>query len=532
MFHSAASGEGPGPVPVALGFLTGALVLYAPAIGGGLASDDLTLLGRAATEGLDARWGPSGFFRPVVLATFWLDGRLWGGSPVAMHAENVLLHAINALLVVRLGRSILPPETRGPGSIAAGLVFLAHPGHAESVAWVSGRTDLLATLFGLASVLAGLRYLREPGPAALVGSAFGLIGALLSKETGIVIPGVLAALALACRGSIEAPLGRRAAILLSVHALVGVAILALRSSVLGDPASGLMWESRFGPSAPSVSRWLGSQLFRTVFPPLDPGAAGIGPYLGGLATLVAVLAARLLLDPAQRATHGAVLAAIALAYGLALLPASGFPVSITTGSRERFLYLATIPASLGIAYLVGGRAPGRASATILLVLVAAYGLTLRPSVRRWAEAGAHAANVIETLDRERTGPRVAILNLPDRYEGTYVLRNGLPEALAMRSSSPPRVDVLSQAPIGRDGTRVRFARLPDRPDRWVFEQISPPHPLRYRRPRLVEAPEPRRFEITDERLRTYSDVFLFEGHALRRSELPPPPAPPTGPSPD
>ena len=42
------------------------------------------------------------YYRPLIELSFWLDNRLWGMEPVAMHLENILLHCVNSLLVFLL----------------------------------------------------------------------------------------------------------------------------------------------------------------------------------------------------------------------------------------------------------------------------------------------------------------------------------------------------------------------------------------------------------------------------------------------
>ncbi len=42
---------------------------------------------------------PQGHYWPLVYTSFWIEGRLWGIQPFAMHLVNVLLHATNSLLL-------------------------------------------------------------------------------------------------------------------------------------------------------------------------------------------------------------------------------------------------------------------------------------------------------------------------------------------------------------------------------------------------------------------------------------------------
>ena len=78
------------------------------------------------------------------------------------HLFNLALHAANACLVFLLLSLICHPERSEGSAFAlapffAAAIFALHPLRAESVAWVSGRTDLLMAFFAL---LAALQYVR------------------------------------------------------------------------------------------------------------------------------------------------------------------------------------------------------------------------------------------------------------------------------------------------------------------------------------------------------------------------------------
>jgi len=114
-----------------------------------------------------------------------------GGAPRAFHETSVALHAIATALVFALVRKLAP---RGFAAAAAALAFALHPIHADAVAFVSGRKDVLATSLALASLLAFLRHRETRGIASgALALAFFLL-ALLAKEMAAALP--LVALAL------------------------------------------------------------------------------------------------------------------------------------------------------------------------------------------------------------------------------------------------------------------------------------------------------------------------------------------------
>jgi tetratricopeptide (TPR) repeat protein len=138
--------------------------------------------------------------------TFALDRLFWWNDPFGYHLTNVLLHMANTLAVFvlalklfyyrRFTRGNAAPASRLGAAGFASIIFAVHPLRVEPVAWISARSELLATLFFLASVLLyiyALRLNRSDGPKPrwimLSVCAYGL--SLLSGTSGIALPCVL-----------------------------------------------------------------------------------------------------------------------------------------------------------------------------------------------------------------------------------------------------------------------------------------------------------------------------------------------------
>ncbi len=178
-----------------------AVLVHGPALAGGFVWDDQALivnnqsirswehLGDILSRDffhLHDDPAPYGYYRPVVTLSYLLDYQLWGLEPAGFHLTNVLVHAANsvlvALLLLRLGCS------RGLG-LAVALLFAVHPIHTENVAWIAGRTDLIAFLFTATALLLYLEGGARGEPrsvlTALSWLAFGL--GLLAKEMSVVL---------------------------------------------------------------------------------------------------------------------------------------------------------------------------------------------------------------------------------------------------------------------------------------------------------------------------------------------------------
>jgi Flp pilus assembly protein TadD len=121
------------------------------------------------------------FFRPVVSLSYAFDYAVWGLRPAGFHLTNLLLHFLCCWLVYRVCTAEAVPWWAALGGAA---IFAVHPVHVESVAWISGRTDLLCAFFLLASFMLSRREGRRAQTMSL--SLFAL--ALFSKEMAATLP--------------------------------------------------------------------------------------------------------------------------------------------------------------------------------------------------------------------------------------------------------------------------------------------------------------------------------------------------------
>ncbi|MCB9463150.1 MAG: hypothetical protein H6682_05675 [Candidatus Eisenbacteria bacterium] len=130
----------------------------------------------------------AGLYRPVATFSYWLDGRLFGKSPVGFFTTNYLLHMLVSLLVLSCLRALFP--TRHRLALAAASIYAVHPLHSEAVVGIAGRAELCAALGALLAYRVGLVWLRGSQNVALIPlSALALLLGLLGKEsaTGLLL---------------------------------------------------------------------------------------------------------------------------------------------------------------------------------------------------------------------------------------------------------------------------------------------------------------------------------------------------------
>ncbi|MEN6624862.1 MAG: tetratricopeptide repeat protein [Candidatus Sumerlaeia bacterium] len=181
--------------PVLLLVLT--FIIYWPALAGEFLWDDTSSILEnplmRQEGGLRLIWTTVGsipqesHYWPVTYTALWLQFRLWGASPVGYHVVNLLIYAAIAVQILRLMRRL-----GLPGAWLGALLFLLHPVHVETVAWIIGIKDLLATALGLLAAGFFLNHLERGGWKWLAWSCVAAAAAVLSKTTPVALPLVLA----------------------------------------------------------------------------------------------------------------------------------------------------------------------------------------------------------------------------------------------------------------------------------------------------------------------------------------------------
>ncbi len=189
-----------------LGVLT--FAAYFPALHGDfLWDDDANIIKNAplrTLDGLRRIWlepGATQQFYPITHTSFWLDYHLWGLHSTGYHVENILLHALSAILIWRILLRL-----HVPGAWLAGALFALHPVFVESVAWITERKNTMSCVWFLGAVLMAVRFWQLDRDAAApdkarhsangtwkfywLALAFYLC-ALLSKTAIVGLPGVI-----------------------------------------------------------------------------------------------------------------------------------------------------------------------------------------------------------------------------------------------------------------------------------------------------------------------------------------------------
>jgi tetratricopeptide (TPR) repeat protein len=368
-----------GPLAVA----AAAVVAFLPALSGGFVWDDFDYVKNnpilhAEGGAMLARLASLvvvGNYHPLTMASFVLDNALAGPGPLIFHVTNVALHAANAVLV---GWLLAGLGARRDAAWAGALLWAVHPLRVESVAWISGRKDVLSTFFFLWASLLYLRHARAEG-AARRSYAYTLVlfaCAVLSKATAVAFVPV----AFLFDWFVDRPVTRKT--LLEKLPFAAVALGAGWMAIRAQATAGALpvGEGANFPGRVAIACYgLAFYVVKTVAP---WGLSALYPYpspagtlpKGSIVAVVAVALGSVFLVWLARKARFAVLAAgfflATVALVLQLFPVGG------AVAADRYAYLPAVGFSIAIAFAIG-RAPLRRGliAAIVAFVVGLAGAT-------------------------------------------------------------------------------------------------------------------------------------------------------------
>lgn len=440
------------------------LLFYAPILPGNFLSDDhvyiahLLEYGRQYVQGNDLDswffvYNSPTFLRPLV-QWFWLFNYLvWYTSATGFYLSNIFLHALNAFLVYLLVSQILDSKI---GALFGSLLFALHPTHPDSVAWIADCVDLLAVFFSLLGALFFVLHRKRTDRTDLVVSVCAFALATLTKETTLVLPGVLIVY------DLFYSYRRLGWNVLSAHIpLWGwvPAYFALRWAVL---------PKLFGNDGLSLAPNGWNQYLQyyvgALAQPFVPDMNG--PLLQIILLCSAVL---ILLFRNSRAMW----------VGLGWVAGSLIPLSAVY-MAARLVYLPSVGLAIvqaAIIDLLARYRRVRAAALAVSVFVSAvYGYALVARVSDWANAGAVASAIPQELRQMYSGfPANSILyfkGIPDPVREVYVY--GTSFAFAVRNAYPGNPNFQSFA----------WAKFP-----LLTENLDHTYFFEYRQRKIIEHPE-------------------------------------------
>ncbi len=435
-----------------------AICVFLPALWAGFAADDFTLLltargadwplGPFSRNDLGESGGAGHFYRPLWVLWNGAALEVFGDRAAWLHLLNIGLFAVVAVEVWALARMLV-----GRRAWIAGIAFAVYPRHVESVAWLSGNTDLLATALALGAILCAAGGGPERRRVAFAVALTAL--AAVTKEIGFLTP-LLAALVLYAAGR------PRRDVLLAPGAMIAVLVLvfagrAIAIGGLGGYGDDPVTFTRVAGAAASyaVAAVTPHQLELLVRPWLVVVPLAL---VGTAVWRVRVLwrDAHALTGRSARRSVKAVIAGLTW-FALALLPVLGQLLDLNNATGERLMFLPSVGLAVAVAGLIPDK-PGGRTATALAVLAVAAAAMTAWGAAQWVTATEIAERTVaQTAAIAPRDGELVLLSFPESYRNAHVFTNGLDRALLRAGRGDVLLGFCAPLHIRAERSEVRFA---------------------------------------------------------------------------
>jgi len=407
-----------------------------------------------------------GLIRPLSIVTLYVDYLIWGLNPVGFHLTNILIHIFNSFLIFLILFIILRKEYI---SMLSAFLFSLYPLHLESVAWISGRFDILCAFFCLLSIaffLVSEKNNKRFSVYYLL-SLVSFVFALFSKEMAIALPLVLILFDLFFTKKTKSSKIKDR---LKIHYPYWVILLVyfiIRIIILGDFG---------GYSYPGGAifllqgnlyydlKHLFLRPFAPLFIPLNKYL--FADYIFLKSWVLFVLSIVILTFPFRKKLNFKLPLFGLLFIFLTVIPV--FKILYISDALEgtRFLYLPCLGACLIIATFlkISYSKNEFVSRVINLIIPFAvlilFMLAFWRNSSSWIKAGEISKKIsyqaMEKIQNIQTPRVIYTLNLPDNYQGAYVFRNGFQASLDLLGK-PYYVEIIDIKKIKKSQLRKKWA---------------------------------------------------------------------------
>lgn len=197
----------------------------------------------------------SNYYRPLMHIFFMIDYAIFGLAPWGFHLTNIVVHALNSILVYLIamllycGHERISNNTTNPAAptgvkgaylaFASAIIFAIHPVHSEVVAWISAIPEASFTFFFLLSLYTYMLFSIDTGnerkrknTALFIVSLTAFLISLFCKETALTLIGVIVAFDLSINRGLKGAKIKR----YIPYIIIIIGYMALRMSIF----SGLM----------------------------------------------------------------------------------------------------------------------------------------------------------------------------------------------------------------------------------------------------------------------------------------------------
>jgi hypothetical protein len=337
--------------------------------------------------------------RPMAALSFMIDAKLWGGNPTGYRVTNLLLHALATWLVLRV--TWRASRGHAGAALTAGLIFALHPTHAEPVLWITGRSDLLATVAALGFWLLAERYTAEGRTARLAGVLLVLTTGIFSKELCLVAPLLLLLHWIAVEPRAGATAWRRRGAVLAGTAVIFAVYWWCRQIALGPQGTGHnLWTD-----LPSWERQMNYLGWLVPILPFSPGWQWTStPSLPVMHAVFLAVSAASVVAAVWLAWRNLRTGASILFFGALWYLVTVPPLLAVVYFSPRHLYFPTVGLAIAIGLALAAAARARLSFALAAgVVVVGTAVALPPAMQPWIDAAQVSRKALLALEQAGAG---------------------------------------------------------------------------------------------------------------------------------
>ncbi|MGB3533555.1 MAG: hypothetical protein WBA13_08550 [Microcoleaceae cyanobacterium] len=406
-------------------------------------SDDFVLIALYSKLGAWGLWvnqqhGNSLFFRPVLSIISYFDYQIWGLKPWGYHITNFLFHGLNAIWIGWIAALLLSRQYSL--SIAqkfipylAAAIFLLLPSHTEPVSWISARTDVISTFFALSALGLYLIYKHNNNLYIKYGSLFLFLLGLLSKESIVSFPGIIF-----CYEIYEYIFQKKYRNTLKYHFLnicqyfiVLMIYFGLRLWKINTIVGGYGEKVHLNFGVQQVLQNIVIYPTRALLPPHPE--ADFNYWLLVFISFIVIFIISLVMSRllhSQTSQLPQLLIFLVISFFIAVLPAINVTVSTIDTQGERYLYFASGFAAISLAIIISiVLIQSQITLIVSSILLLYFGLSTYSLNQNWKIAADISQNILESIQEIQPSTPALITSLPDNYQGAYIYRTGLIQAL-------------------------------------------------------------------------------------------------------
>lgn len=128
------------------------------------------------------------YYRPLLVATFLIENRLWGLNPWTLRLVNLSIYLAALIFFYFFFKSQIPGNHFAE---IATLIFALIPLNVDNIVWIVGRGDLMLLLWASLAFLCLERSIKKKNRIYLLGSSFFYLLGIFSKESFLLFLPIL-----------------------------------------------------------------------------------------------------------------------------------------------------------------------------------------------------------------------------------------------------------------------------------------------------------------------------------------------------